>query len=129
MTRLVAAEIARLLSRRFTAIALIVLLLGLGAYQLVVNDSLSPATGEQLAAAQRAYEQSHQDWVDNHEKYEGDCRNTGGTPEECIIPEPTLADFSADPTPFKEAARTALEVSTVFVALAAFMIAASFYRR
>ena len=102
------------------------LLLGLGAYQLVVNDSLSPATGEQLAAAQRAYEQSHQDWVDNHEKYEGDCRDTGGTPEECIIPEPTLADFSADPTPFKEAARTALEVSTVFVALAAFMIAASF---
>ena len=64
--------------------------------------------------------------MDNHEKYEEDCRDTGGTPEECIIPEPTLADFSADPTPFKEAARTALEVSTVFVALAAFMIAASF---
>ena len=86
MTRLVAAEIARLLSRRFTGIALIVLLLGLGAYQLVVNDSLSPATGEQLAAAQRAYEQSHKDWVDNHEKYEGECRNTGGTPEECTHP-------------------------------------------
>ena len=66
MTRLVAAEISRPLSRRFTAIALIVLLLGLGGYQLVVNVSLSPATGEQLAAAQRAYEQSHKDWVDNH---------------------------------------------------------------
>ena len=61
-----------------------------------------------------------------HEKYERDCRDTGGTPEECTIPEPTLADFSAGPMPFKEAARTALEVSTVFVALAAFMIAASF---
>jgi ABC-2 type transport system permease protein len=126
MTRLVAAEISRLFSRRFTAIALIALLLGLGGYQLVVNVSLSPATGEQLAAAQRAYEQSHKDWVDNHEKYERDCRDTGGTPEECTIPEPTLADFSAGPMPFKEAARTALEVSTVFVALAAFMIAASF---
>ena len=123
MTRLVAAEISRLFSRRFTAIALIALLLGLGGYQLVVNVSLSPATGEQLAAAQRAYEQSHKDWVDNHEKYERDCRDTGGTPEECTIPEPTLADFSAGPMPFKEAARTALEVSTVFVALAAFMIA------
>ena len=126
MTRLVAAEISRLFSRRFTAIALIALLLGLGGYQLVVNVSLSPATGEQLAAAQRAYEQSHKDWVDNHEKYERDCRDTGGTPEECTIPEPTLADFSAGPMPFKEAARTALEVSTVVVALAAFMIAASF---
>jgi ABC-2 type transport system permease protein len=126
MTRLVVAEVSRLLSRRFTAIALIVLLLGLGGYQLVVNVSLSPATSEQLVAAQRAYEQSHEDWVDNHEKYERECRDTGGTPQECTIPEPMLADFSAGPTPFKEAARTALEVSTVLVALVAFMIAASF---
>lgn len=126
MTRLVAAEISRLLGRRFTAIALIVLLLGLGGYQLVVNDSLSPLTGEQLAGAQRAYEQSHKDWIENHEKYERDCRDTGGTPDECTIPEPTLADFSVEPTPFKEAASTALLVSTILVALTAFMIAASF---
>jgi ABC-2 type transport system permease protein len=126
MTRLITAEMTRLLSRRFTAIALIVLLMGLGAYQLIVNKSLSPVTGEQLAATQRAYEQSHQDWVDNHEKYERDCRATGGTPAECTMPEPALADFSVDPTPFKEVARTALEVSTVLVALGAFLIAASF---
>ena len=126
MTRLITAEIARLLSRRFTSIALIVLLLGLGGYQLIVNKSLSPLTGEQLAAAQRVYEQSHQDWVDNHDKYERDCRNTGGAPAECTMPEPSLANFSVDPTPFKEVATTALEVSTVLVALGAFLIAASF---
>jgi len=125
MTRLVAAEISRLLSRRFTAIALLVLLLGLGGYQLVVNDSLSPATDEQLAAAQRAYQESHQDWVDNHEKYEQECRDTGGTAAECTVSEPTPADFSSS-TSFKEAAGTALQVSTVLAALAAFLIAASF---
>ena len=62
-----------------------------------------------------AYDQAHQDWVDNHDKYERDCRDTGGAPEECTIPEPTLADFSADPTSFKEAVSTALELSTVLV--------------
>jgi ABC-2 type transport system permease protein len=126
VTRLVMTEVTRLLSRRFTGIALILLLLALGGYQLVVNQSLAPVTGEQLAAAQRAYEQSHEDWVDNHEKYERDCRGTGGTAAECAIPEPRLADFSVDPRPFKEAATTALELSSAVVALVAFMIAASF---
>jgi hypothetical protein len=69
MTRLIWAEATRLLSRRFTGIALIALLLGLCGFQLVVNDALSPLTGAQLAAAQRAYEQTHKDWVDSHEKY------------------------------------------------------------
>jgi ABC-2 type transport system permease protein len=126
VTRLIWAEVTRLLSRRFTGIALIGLLLGLGGFQLVVNDALSPLTGAQLAAAQSGYEQAHKDWVDNHEKYEQDCRDTGGTPEECAYPEPTLSEFRVEPTPFKEVAPTALELSTALVALVAFMIAASF---
>jgi ABC-2 type transport system permease protein len=126
VTPLFWAELTRLLSRRFTGIALVVLLLGLGGYQVVVNESLSPLTGDQLAAAQRAYQQTHEDWVENRERYEQDCRETGGTPEECAISEPTLNDFSVEPMPFKEAARTALRLSTVLVTLVAFMIAASF---
>jgi ABC-2 type transport system permease protein len=126
MIRLLSAEATRLLSRRFTGIALVALLLGLGGYQLVVNDSLSPLTGEQLAVAEQAYQQSHKDWVDNHEKYEEDCRDTSGTAEDCTVPEPTLNDFSVEPTPFKEAARTSLELSTVLVSLVTFMIGASF---
>ena len=88
MMRLVWAEITRLFGRRFTAVALIVLLLALGGSQLVVNKALSPPTGEERAAAQQAYDQAHQDWVANHDKYERDCRDTGGTPEECTVPEP-----------------------------------------
>jgi ABC-2 type transport system permease protein len=126
VTRLVWAEVTRLLSRRFTGIALIVLLIGLGGFQLVVKDALSPLTDAQLAAAQRAYERTHKDWVDNHEKDEQECRDTGGTAEECTFPEPTLAEFSVQPTPFKETAQTALELSTALVAVVAFMIAASF---
>jgi ABC-2 type transport system permease protein len=125
VTRLVWAEVTRLLSRRLTGIALIILLLGLGGSQLIVNDSLSPLTGEQLAAAERAYQQAHQDWVDNHEKYERDCRDTGA-PSECVITEPTLADFGVDPVPFKEATKTALELSTVLVAFVTFLVAASY---
>jgi ABC-2 type transport system permease protein len=124
--RLLWAEVTRLLSRRLTGIALVVLLLGLGGYQLIVNDSLSPPTSEELAAAERVYQESHQDWVENHEQYEQDCRDSGGTPEECAIPEPTLDGFSVEPMPFQEAARTALRLSTVLVSIVTFMIAASF---
>jgi|SRR5215217_226672 len=126
MIRLLGAEATRLLSRRFTGLALLVLLLGLSGYQFVVNESLSPLTGEQLATAEQAYQQSHEDWVDNHDKYEQQCRDSGGTAADCTAPEPTLNDFSVEPAPFKQAAGTALELSTVFVSLAAFMIAASF---
>ena len=127
MIRLLGAEATRLLSRRSTGIALLVLLLGLGAYQLVVNKSLSPLTGEQLATAEQAYQQSHKHWVENHEKYEQDCRDTGGgTAEDCTVPEPTLNDFSVEPTPFAAAARTSLQLSTVLISLVTFMIAASF---
>ena len=48
MSRLVWAEVSRLLSRRFTGIAMIALLLGLAGYQLAVNDALSPPSREQL---------------------------------------------------------------------------------
>jgi len=126
MIRLLGAEATRLVSRRFTGLALLVLLLGLGGYQFVVNESMSPLTGEQLAAAEQAYQQSHEDWVDNHDKYEQECRDRGGAAADCTVLEPTLNDFSVEPTPFKQAASTALELSTVFVSLAAFMIAASF---
>jgi ABC-2 type transport system permease protein len=126
VTRLIWAEVTRLLSRRFTGIALIMLLLGLAGSQLVLNDALSPLNGEQLATAERAYQQAHKEWVTNHEQDEQDCRDTGAPPDECVVPEPTLVEFTGSPTPFKEATGTALKLSTLLVALVAFMIAASF---
>lgn len=126
MTRLISAEVTRLLSRRFTGIAMILLLLGLAGYQLVINDALSPPSREELVAAERMYQQAQRDWVASHEQFEQQCRDTGGSQEECVIPEPTLAEFSGQPQPFQEVARTALQLSTLFVAVVAFMIAASF---
>ena len=126
MTRLIWAEATRLLSRRLTGIAMVAVLLGLAGYQLVVNDVLSPPTGEELAAAERTYQQVHQDWVASHEQWEEECRDTGAPAAECVIPEPMLTDFTGDPTPFKETASTALKLSTLLVALVAFTVAASF---
>jgi ABC-2 type transport system permease protein len=126
VSRLVRAEISRLLSRRFTGIAMIVLLLGLAGCQLVVNEALSPPSPEQLATAERVYQDVHKDWVTNHEQEEQDCEDTGAPRDECVIPEPSLTDFTESATPFKEAARTALQLSTLLVAVGAFMIAASF---
>ena len=126
MTRLIWAEVTRLLSRRLTGIAMIVILLGVAGYQLVVNDALSAPSGDELAAAERSYQQAHQDWAAGREQYEKECRDTGAPPDECVIPEPTLAEFSGDSTPFKEATSVALRLSTLFVAFVTFTIAASF---
>jgi len=115
-----------LTSRRFTGIALIMLLLGLAGFQLVLNDALSPPSGEQLATSERAYQQTHREWVANHEQDEQDCRDTGAPPDECVVPEPTLVEFTGSPTPFKDATGTALKLSALLAALVAFMIAASF---
>ena len=126
MTRLIWTEVTRLTSRRFTGIALIMLLLGLAGFQLVLNDALSPPSGEQLATSERAYQQTHREWVANHEQDEQDCRDTGAPPDECVVPEPTLVEFTGSPTPFKDATGTALKLSALLAALVAFMIAASF---
>jgi ABC-2 type transport system permease protein len=126
VTRLIWSEVSRLLSRRFTGIALIMLLLALAGSQLVLNDALSPPSGEQLATTERAYQQAHKEWVANHEQDEQDCRDAGAPPDGCIVPEPTLVEFTGSPTPFKEAAGTALKLSALLAALVVFMIAASF---
>jgi ABC-2 type transport system permease protein len=126
VTNLIWAEVSRLLSRRLTGIAMIVMLLGIAGYQLVVNDALSPPSTEERAAAARSYQQAHQDWAAGREQYEKECRDTGAPPGECVIPEPTLAEFTGDSTSFKEATSAALRLSTLFVALVTFTIAASF---
>jgi len=126
VTRLIWAEITRLLSRRLTGIAMILILLGVAGYQLVINDALSPPSGEERAAAERSYQQAHEDWAAGREQFEKECRDSGSLQDDCVIPEPTLVEFTGDPTPFKEAASTALKLSTLLVALVTFTIAASF---
>ena len=100
-------------------------MLALGAFQLAVNKAIAPPTGRGVAAAQRAYEQDRQEWVENHEQYEQECQDAGEPPENCVYEEPTLDDYTGTPA-FDEIASISLQVSVYLVALAAFMVAGSF---
>jgi ABC-2 type transport system permease protein len=117
---LVAAETNRLLSRRFTRIALVIVLLVIGAFQLSVNSSLRPPTTAEQASSQAQYEEARRFWEEN----ERTCDNAGSPPD-CRYPEPQLSEFSFS-RPFAEVTAESLEVSIYLVALAALMVAGSF---
>ena len=120
MIRLISAEVIRLLSRRFTLIAVIVMLLALCAFQLVVNEELQPPSAAEQAAAQRAYEQEHQSWETN----ERSCAEAGSPPD-CRYDEPRLSDYTFV-LPFDEVVSESLQVAIYLVALVALMVAGSF---
>jgi ABC-2 type transport system permease protein len=125
MIRLFGAEISRLLSRRFTVIASIAVLLALSAFQFPVNQEISPPSGEELASAQQAFEEERKEWVENHEEYEQECQESGEPPENCVWEEPTLDSYTSSAA-FDEIASISLQVSIYLVALAALMVAGSF---
>jgi ABC-2 type transport system permease protein len=118
--RLVAAETNRLLSRKFTRIALVLVLLAVGAFQLAVNSSLRPPTAAEQASSQSQYEDARRFWEEN----ERSCESSGNPPN-CRYPEPQLSDFSFS-RPFGDVAAESLELSIYLVGLAALMIAGSF---
>ena len=76
MIRLLWAELNRLRSRRFTLIALLAVFLALAAFQLVVNDEVTPPSAAEQARYQALYEEAHRDWVANHQAYEQQCQQT-----------------------------------------------------
>jgi ABC-2 type transport system permease protein len=117
---LVAAETNRLLSRRFTRIALVIVLLAIGAFQLSVNSSLRPPTSAEQVSSQAQYEEARRFWEEN----ERTCDNAGSPPD-CRYPEPQLSEFSFS-RPFAEVTAESLEVSIYLVALTALMVAGSF---
>ncbi len=120
MIRLVGAEVSRLLSRRFTIIAAIVVLLGLGAFQLVVNEELRPPSAAEQAAGQQSYEADHRSWETN----ERTCTQAGNPPD-CRYDEPKLSDYTFV-QPFDEVTSASLQVAIYLVALTALMVAGSF---
>ena len=117
---LVAAETSRLLSRRFTRIALVIVLLAVGAFSVSVNASLRPPTAAEQAATQAQYEEARRYWEQN----ERDCAKADSPPD-CRYPEPRLADYSFRRPPAEVIAES-LEVSIYLAALAALMVAGSF---
>ena len=124
MIRLIAAEISRLRSRRFAIVAAIVVLLGLGSFQIAVNAQIRPPTGEQLAAAQRTYEEERRLWEANRVEIEQSCREAGIPLEECNPP-PELANYLSN-VPFDDVARSTLQLAIYLVGLTMLMVAGSF---
>jgi ABC-2 type transport system permease protein len=120
MLQLVRAETNRLLSRRFTLLALVAVLLAVGAFQIAVNDTLHPPTAADQASSQAQYEEALRFWEEN----ERTCDNAGNPPD-CRYPEPQLSEFSFT-RPFGEVTSESLQLSIYLVALAALMIAGSF---
>ena len=120
MLQLVRAETNRLLSRRFTLLALVAVLLAVGAFQIAVNDTLQPPTAAEQASSQAQYEEALRFWEEN----ERTCDNAGNPPD-CRYPEPQLSEFSFS-RPFGEVTSESLQLSIYLVALAALMIAGSF---
>jgi ABC-2 type transport system permease protein len=120
MTRLLGAEAIRLLSRRFTLITAVVVLLGLCAFQLAVNAQLRPPTAAEQASAQQQYQEARQFWESN----ERNCAEAGNPPG-CSYPEPQVSDYSLV-QPFDLVVSQSMQVSIYLVALAALMVAGSF---
>ena len=120
LLQLVRAETNRLLSRRFTLIALVIIFLAVAAFQLAVNDTLHPATAAEQASSQAQYEEARRFWEEN----ERTCDNEGNPPD-CRYPEPQRSEFSFS-RPFGEVTAESLEVTIYLVALTALMIAGSF---
>jgi ABC-2 type transport system permease protein len=126
MIRLLRAEFTRLRSRRFTLLALLVVLLALAGLQLIVNFEVTPPTAAEQAQNQAAYEQAHRDWEANHESYERACRQTSQNPDdECVISEPQLSEFGGARS-YSVAAGEVLTVAVYLTGLTAFVVAASF---
>jgi ABC-2 type transport system permease protein len=122
---LLRAETLRLLSRRFTLVALLVVLLGIGAFQIQVNYELTPPTSAEIADAQASFDEVHRDWVENHQEWQQQCIDAGEAPANCEMPEPTIEDFFGSVS-FSDSADVSVKLSAYVLALAVFMIAGSY---
>ena len=120
------AESRRLLSRRIVVISLIALLGLIALFQLQVNSLIAPPSAAQVASAQQDYDEYLKDWEENHEQWEADCVDSGGTAEECAMPRPTLADWGLAPSPFDEAVTPAISFGVFLGGMLLFIAMASF---
>ncbi|MFL6027712.1 MAG: ABC transporter permease subunit [Friedmanniella sp.] len=125
MTRLLRAELLRLRSRRMTLFAAILLLVAVALFQLAVNEAVTPPSGAEVAAAQREYEQSRQDWEANHQQYEQDCRDEGLSEQQCVIPAPVESDLVPQAASFATMADVGVYLVAVLVMLTGYLLGAS----
>lgn len=125
------AETRRLLSRRITLVALLVLFGMVALFQLEVNSSLTPPSAAELAQNRADYQESQRDWEANHETWEADCLDSGGggTPEDCAVPPPDPADWGLAPASFLDVVPAAVTFAVYLSGLVLFVAMASFIGR
>ncbi len=125
MIGLLRAELARLRSRRVLMISVIVAVLLLGAFQIPINDEVSPPSAVEIAQVQQSFEQAHRDWAESHVQQEADCQASGGSADDCAYPEPTLADYGLQPSGYTDVAPLSLELAAILGWLVFFLIGAT----
>ncbi len=120
------AEARRLLSRRLTVVALLVLFGMVALFQLEVNSQITPPSAAEVAQTQAEYDQYQRDWEANHETWEAECLDSGGAPDECAVPPPEPADWGLGPTSFREVVSGAVSFAVYLTGLVLFVALASF---
>lgn len=124
MIRLIRAELNRLRSRRFTLFALLAVFLALAAFQLVVNDEVTPPSAAEQARSQAQYEEAHRAWVEDHDAYVQECQQSN-PPEKCVYPEPQLSDFGGTSS-FRDVATISLTLAMYLAGLVTYLVAGSY---
>jgi len=124
--RLLVVELRRLVSRRVTLVAGLLLLAAVGLFQLAVDEQVSPPSASQVTEQQRYFDQAHQEWEQEHATQEKQCLDSGGSQADCAWPEPTPADYALTASSFADVAGTAVQLSAYVTLLAAFLVGASF---
>lgn len=126
LLRLVLAELARLRARRVVLVGALLVLAAVGLFQLVVNDEVSPPSASDVTEQRQFYEQARAEWEQTHAAQEKDCQDSGQSPADCVLPEPTPADYSLTATAFADIAPVAVQLSAYVTLLTAFLVGASF---
>ncbi len=129
MIRLVRAELLRIRSRRLTWVALGAMLVVILLTQLAVYSSVRPLTAAELQESRSAFEQAQQDYAQNKAEYdrlEQECRDQGGSEEECGYFEPRQEDYVArSVSTFSQVADLAVTVTVFLTALSLLFLSAS----
>jgi ABC-2 type transport system permease protein len=128
MMRLLRAEMARLLTRRFTLLALLGLAAGIALFQVAVFVAASPPNPAEVAENQARFEYALAEWREDHDEYVQRCVDQGGTPQVCAAnwPQPEAEDYGLEATAFDEIGEVAALLAVLMAALVLFVLAASF---
>lgn len=124
---LVIAELTRLRSRRIVILAVLIVVLLAGLYQVSVGFSVKQPSADDLAQAQAQYQSDLNDYTSDTEgkAAEQECLDAGGSADECSYG-PRLEYYVQQATPFSEIAPIGTLLMTFLVGLSVFLAGSSF---